>query len=167
MSFVASASGVIHASRTDCFSRLRDFSTWRDWMPPSFRPRTGPSRPLQIGDRLELIIVAKPGGLPIFARVRVVRVEQDREITWRGGIPELLVGEHAFLFEDAEGQPGATLVRSEETWSGALTSVGFAKNMISASASRIGREQIEALTGAVESEKGTRERPLAGAAPVR
>jgi hypothetical protein len=150
MSFVASASGVIHASRTDCFSRLRDFSTWRDWMPPSFRPRTGPSRPLQVGDRLELLINAKPSPLPLFIRVRVVRVEQDREITWRGGVPGLLVGEHAFLFEDVEGQPGATRVRSEETWTGGIASLGFAVKRIRAAASRIGQEQIDALAGAVE-----------------
>jgi hypothetical protein len=149
MSFVASASGVLSASRKDCFSRLRDFAGWRAWMPPSFRPRTGPSRPLEIGDRLEIVIRPKPGSLPVFARVRVVRLVPDREITWRGGVPGLVVGEHSFLFEDAEGKDGATLVRSEETWSGALTRVGFVAKLIRASASRIGQEQIDALTGAL------------------
>jgi hypothetical protein len=150
MSFVAAASGVVRAPRGDCFSRLRDFVGWKAWMPRSFRPVRGPSRPLEVGDRLILRIAPAPLSLPLVIAVSIVRVEPDREITWRGGIPGLLVGEHAFLFEDAEGKPGATLVRSEETWSGALTSVGFAKKMISASASRIGREQIEALAGAVE-----------------
>ena len=150
MSFVASASGVIRASRTDCFSRLRDFTGWHAWMPPSFRPRTGPSRPLQVGDRLELVIRSKPSPLPLFIRVRVVRVEQDREIAWRGGVPGLIVGEHAFLFEDLEGQPGVTRVRSEETWSGAFTGLGFAAKRIRASASRIGQDQIDALATALE-----------------
>ncbi|MEP7124736.1 MAG: SRPBCC family protein [Byssovorax sp.] len=149
MSFVASASGVIPASRAVCFSHLLDFAGWEAWMPPSFRPRKGPSRLLQVGDRLELVITAKPKTLPLFIRVRIVRVEQDREITWRGGVPGLVVGEHAFFFEDAEGKPGATLVRSEETWSGALTSLGFAAKRIRESASRIGREQIEALGAAL------------------
>ncbi len=145
MSFVASASGVIHAGRSDCFSRLRDFPGWDAWMPPSFRPRSGPSRPLETGDRLELCIRSTPVALPLFIRVRIVRVVPDREIAWRGGVPGLLVGEHAFVFEDAKGEAGATLVRSEETWSGALTSVGFAARRIGASASKIGQEQIDSL----------------------
>ena len=149
MSFVASASGVIHASRSDCFSRLRDFSTWRDWMPPSFRPVRGPQRDLEVGDRLLLRIAPARRALPLVIVVKVVRVTPDREITWRGGVPGLLVGEHAFLFEDAEGEAGATLVSSEETWSGALTSVNFAAKMIGEQASRIGRHQIDALAAAL------------------
>ncbi len=149
MSFVASASGVIHAARSDCFARLRDFPSWQSWMPGSFRPVRGPERPLEIGDRLVLRIAPTPRALPLLIVVTLVRVVPDREITWRGGVPGLLVGEHAFLFEDAEGNDGATLVRSEETWSGVLTNVSFAAKMIGASASRIGREQIEALTRAL------------------
>jgi hypothetical protein len=117
-------------------------------MPRSFRALRGPARPLQVGDRVLLLITPEPGSLPLLIPVELVRVEADREITWRGGVPGLLVGEHAFFFEDAEG--GATLVRSEETWSGAVTGVGFAAKRIRASASRLGGEQIEALARAVE-----------------
>ena len=77
-------------------------------------------------------------------------LELDREITWRGGVPGLIVGEHAFLFEDVEGKPGMTRVRSEKTWTGAITGLGFAAKRIRASASQIGREQIDALAGALE-----------------
>ena len=59
-------------------------------------------------------------------------------------------GEHAFLFEDAEGEAGATLVRSEETWSGALTSTNFAAKMIGEQASAIGRRQIDCLAAALK-----------------
>jgi hypothetical protein len=148
MSFVASASGVVKASRGDCFSRLRDFPGWRSWMPRSFRPLRGPARPLEAGDRVLLLIAPAPRSLPLLISVTLVRVEADREITWRGGIPGLLVGEHAFFFEDTEG--GATLVRSEETWSGAVTGIELAAKRIRASASRVGREQIDALARAVE-----------------
>jgi hypothetical protein len=150
MSFVASASGVIHAERTDCFARLRDFSTWRDWMPLSFRPVRGPERDLEVGDRLFIRIAPTKHAVPLLITAKIVRVTPGREITWRGGVPGLLVGEHAFLFEDAEGEPGSTLVRSEETWSGALASVNFAAKMIGASASLIGRHQIDCLAAALE-----------------
>ena len=150
MSFVAAASGVIPASRADCFSRLRDFSTWRDWMPPSFRPVRGPERDLEVGSRFFLRIAPTKHAVPLFIVVKIVRVTPGREIAWRGGVPGLLVGEHAFLFEDAEGAPGSTLVRSEETWSGALASVNFAAKMIGASASLIGRQQIDCLAAALE-----------------
>jgi hypothetical protein len=150
MSFVASASGVIRASRNDCFSRLRDFSTWRSWMPLSFRPVRGPERDLEVGDRFFVRIAPTKHAVPLFIGVKVVRVAAGREITWRGGVPGLLVGEHSFLFDDAEGEPGATLVRSEETWSGALTGVNFAAKKIGESASIIGRHQIDCLAAAVE-----------------
>ena len=148
MSFVASANGVVQASSEECFSRLRDFLTWRDWMPQSFRPLRGPIRPMQIGDRLHLRILPKPRSVPLLITVTIVRVEAGREITWRGGIRGLLVGEHSFFFESAG--PSATFVRSEETWSGILTWVGFIARRIRASASRIGQEQIHALARAVE-----------------
>lgn len=150
MTFVASASAVVNAPRPDCFARLQDFSSWRDWMPPSFRPIRGPARPLEVGDRLILRIAAAPSPLPLVIAVTIVRLEANREIAWRGGIPGVLVGDHAFLFEDAEGAPGATLVRSEETWSGALTGVARIARSIRASASRIGGEQVAALARAVE-----------------
>ena len=150
MSFVASASGVIPAKRTDCFARLRDFSTWRDWMPPSFRPVRGPERDLEVGSRLVLRIQPTRRGLPLLIVVKVVRVVPEREISWSGGVPGLLVGEHSFLFDDAEGAAGSTLVRSEETWSGALTSVNFAAKMIGKSASTIGQQQVDCLAAALD-----------------
>lgn len=149
MSFLATASGVIHASRNDCFSHLCDFSTWRDWMPPSFRPVRGPQRDLEVGDRLFIRIAAMKHAPPLFIGVKIVRVIPGREIMWAGGIPGVIKGEHAFLFEDAAGEPGATLVRSEETWSGALTGVKFAANMIQKSASMIGQHQIDSLAAAL------------------
>lgn len=148
MSFVASANGVVQASSEECFSRLRDFLSWRDWMPQSFRPLRGPVRPMQIGDRLHLRIIPRPRSVPLLITVTIVRVEAGREITWRGGIRGLLVGEHSFFFEAAG--PSATFVRSEEKWSGILTWFGFIASRIRASASRIGQEQIHALARAVE-----------------
>jgi hypothetical protein len=91
MSFVASASGVVQASSDACFARLRDFISWRDWMPQSFRPLRGPVRPLEVGDRLHLRVRARRRSVPLLITVTIVRVEAGREITWRGGIPGVLV----------------------------------------------------------------------------
>ena len=148
MSFVASASGVVQAPSEECFARLRDFLSWRDWMPQSFRPLRGPLHPMQIGDRLHLRIIPRLRAVPLLVTATIVRVEAGREITWRAGIRGLLVGEHSFFFEAAG--PSATFVRSEERWSGILTWVGFIARRIRESASRIGQEQIRALARAVE-----------------
>ena len=45
------------------------------------------------------------------------------------------------VFTDETGEDGATLVRSEENWTGALTNVSFAAKMIGASASRMRRSR--------------------------
>ena len=154
MSFVTSVSDVINASRSACFARLRDFSSWRRFMPRSFRALRGPGRDLEVGDRLLLLIDAKPSPLPFLTSVTVLRVAPDREITWGGGIPGFLRGEHAFFFEDAPD--GATLVRSEETWSGAITGFEPAAKGIRAASARIGREQIDALARAVGAPRAAR-----------
>jgi hypothetical protein len=139
MSFVASASIHVSAPPATCFRRFVDFPSWRAWMPASFRPLRGPSGALAVGDRLRLRIGTGP--LPLLASATVVRVEQGREITWRGGVPGILVGEHSFYFE--EGDAGGTRIRSEETWTGALASVDLVSRRVKVMAERIGREQLE------------------------
>jgi hypothetical protein len=139
MSFVASASLLVKAPRAQCFARFIDFPAWRRFMPASFRALRGPSRALAVGDRLKLRIDAG-GPFPLLTTVTVVRFESNRAIAWRGGIPGVLEGEHAFLFDDADG--GATLARSEETWSGALTALSLVERAIKRAAERIGEEQL-------------------------
>jgi hypothetical protein len=121
-------------------------------MPPSFRPLRGPERGLQVGDRFFVLISSKPGGLPLVPPLKIVRVVPDREITWRGGLPGVALGEHSFYFEDAEG--GATRVRSEETWSGVLIGIARFAKLVEAAAVRVGHEQIAALARSVEPSRG-------------
>ena len=146
MSFVAAASREVRADRAACFARFVDFPSWRVWMPPSFRPLKGPAGALAVGDSLRFRIRA--GVLPVIAAARVVRLEPGREITWRGGVPGVLVGEHSFHFEDAGS--GTTRVRSEETWSGAIASWGFVGRRILPMAEKIAGEQLDGFAADVE-----------------
>jgi hypothetical protein len=65
----------------------------------------------------------------------------------------VLVGEHAFLFDD-HGE-GATEVRSEETWSGAVAAVGPLARSIRLQAERIGAAQLEGFAAWLERDAGS------------
>lgn len=117
-------------------------------MPPSFRALRAPHRPLREGDTL--VVKIAPGVLPVVAVLRVVSIEIDRAVVWRGGVRGVLVGEHTFRFED-EGD-GTTRLRSDETWSGALTALDPFARSLRASAERVGASQLEGLARFVEAE---------------
>ena len=138
MSFVAEARRVIAASPDACFARLADFPSWTDWMPSSFRPLSGPTRTLVVGDVLNV----KIAGLPGKAVLRVVRAEPGRAIGWQGGVPGVLDAIHTFHFS---AQGDGTLVHSEETWTGALTSVGPLARRVQTMAEAVGTAHLEAL----------------------
>src|SRR5262249_39916394 len=127
-------------------AKFVDYDNWKKFMPRSFKPLKGPTGRLVPGARVSIRI--STGLLPMFASLKVARVEADREITWRGGVPGVLVGEHSFLFDD-EGD-GKTRVRSEETWSGALTRVGAVAERIRVQAERIGAAQIASFAKWIE-----------------
>jgi hypothetical protein len=149
MSFIAAASDVVGASPGRCFERFVDFSTWRDWMPRSFRPVRGPSRALRPGDELVVRIgVARGVSLP--ARLTVCHVDAGRRVGWRGGPAGVLVGEHDFLFEDGDGVGEGTRLRSHEVWSGALTHVPPLARRLRRDAERVGAEQIAAFKAWIE-----------------
>ena len=88
-------------------------------------------------------------GLPMPAVMRISRVVANRELGWRGGLPGILMAEHVFYF-DAAGV-GATRVRSEETWTGALSRVRFVARRVAQVAERVGREQLDALARSLAS----------------
>ena len=138
MSFVAEARRVIAASPDVCFARLADFPSWATWMPASFRPVSGPSRPLHVGD----IVKVKIAGLPGLAVLRVVRAEPGRALAWQGGVRGLLDAVHAFHFT---AQDGGTLVHSEETWTGALTGIGPIVRRVKTMAEGIGAAHLDGL----------------------
>ena len=116
MSAIAVAELTVHAARDVAWSRFIDFAHWDLWMPPDFRPISGPARALVAGDKLSIGVGPKAR---LQLSVDVIRVRAGKEICWSGGRAPLLSGVHSFLFADAE--PGQTRIRSEETLDGALT----------------------------------------------
>lgn len=137
MPFLAEASIEIPVSPDVAFAKLLDFPTWDKWMPRSFRPMEK-GAPLTVGARIRVRI----GGLP--STLTVTTADRPRTIAWRGGVGKLLFAEHVFRFE-AKGS--GTLVLSQEVWDGRLASA--LRPVVKRLAERVGREQLEALAGAL------------------
>jgi hypothetical protein len=137
MPFVAEARRAIEASPEACVEQLRDFPSWRVWMPSAFRRRK-----LEVGDGFRVKIAGVPG----VASLRVTEVIAWRAVAWTGGVPGVLHAVHRFRFEPREG---GAMSHSEETWSGALANVGFVEGRVKAMAERIGRDQLDALAEAL------------------
>jgi hypothetical protein len=142
MPVVARAEIVIEKPVAAVFGELVDFGRWARWMPSLFRPARGPLGPLAVSDR---VLVLLGGALPL--GIRVLRVSPNAELTWRGGIPGLLVGEHAFYFDDLGS--GRTRVRSEETFAGLLAHVPFVQSLVERSGSKVGAAMLDALSRAL------------------
>lgn len=138
--FVAEAVRAYERTPEEVFDRLADARSWSEWMPHSFRPTRTPAAPLHAGDRLRVRIF---GGPP--TRLEVVVSDRAREITWTGGVRGVLFAEHRFLFERRDD--GGTIVRSIETWSGALASL--TRPVVRSLAERIGHAQLEGLARAL------------------
>jgi hypothetical protein len=135
MAFTADSELTIAGPIDAVFTRFIDYSRWSEWMPPTFRPMRGPSRPLLPGDRLLIRIT----GLP--SLVKVFDVNSPREVSWGGGIPGVLSARHSFLFE-AVGDK-TTRVRSTEPWKGLVTSIPSVAARIKRTAEKVGRSQLE------------------------
>lgn len=146
MAFTVEESLEFETSPEAAFDALADHASWARWMPASFRP-VGPSLgTLRAGVR-PWVRVAH---LPLPSRLRLEIVERPREIAWGGGVPGVLWGAHAFRFEKG---PRGALVRSVETWSGALAAL--LAPLLRPIAARGAREQLEAIRrGALERARG-------------
>lgn len=142
MPAVSRAEIVIDKPIAVVFGELVDFGRWARWMPSVFRPFRGPERPLSVADQ---IIVRLGGALPMV--LRVLRVSPNAELTWRGGLPGLLVGEHAFFFDDLGS--GRTRVRSEERFEGLLAHLPLLQSLVERSGTKAGTAMLDALARAV------------------
>ena len=131
---------IVNAPLEEAYQKFCDFSRWGEWMPEIFRPVSGPQRVLTGGDAIKVKL--KAVGPAMTMPIKVFRSSPNREITWGGGAKGLLHAEHCFFFEDA-GE-GRTRIRSEETFSGALTlpAPGFLKKQIET----IGAAQLEGFS---------------------
>jgi hypothetical protein len=140
MSFSVSLERRVPVDRRAAFSRFADYARWSEWMPRSFRPLSGPRRALESGDWLLLSIdFGLKRGVP--SPAKVLAVDSGQRITWRGGVVGLLIGEHTFHFEEVE--PGVTLVRSDEHFSGLVVATKPGAAWVRRLAERIGSEQLD------------------------
>lgn len=142
MPAVSRAEIVIEKPIAMVFGELIDFGRWARWMPSVFRPARGPQGPLSVADR---IVVLLGGALPL--ALRVLRVSPNAELTWRGGIPGVLVGEHAFYFDDLGS--GRTRVRSEERFDGLLSHLPLVQGLVERSGTKAGGAMLDALARAL------------------
>jgi hypothetical protein len=135
MPVIATAELTIDVPLPVAFERFTDYSSWDLWMPPMFRPITGPSRQLRAGDTLKVDL--GEAGRRVRTELNVIRVRPNRERCWRAGVPGVLVGEHSFFTETA----GKTALRSEEPFSGVLAHRPLASS-IERSASRLHNQML-------------------------
>ncbi|MEZ4239139.1 MAG: SRPBCC domain-containing protein [Myxococcota bacterium] len=92
------------------WAALIDLPAWDRW---NMVTATAPAG-LVAGEDLHLRIPL-PGGRRLPARARLVAVETERALRWRGGPRGVFVGEHGYRLSPAEG--GTRLVH-EEVFSG-------------------------------------------------
>jgi hypothetical protein len=136
MPVIATAELTIDVPVPVAFQRFTDYSSWDLWMPPTFRPITGPARQLRAGDVLTVDLGET--GRRVRTDLNVIRVRPNREVCWRAGLPGVLIGEHSFFFSDASGR---TALRSEEPFSGVLAHRPLA-NVIERSACRLHNQML-------------------------
>ena len=147
MTFVAEAERRYDRAPEAVFDCLVDAGSWKEWMPRSFRPTRTPASPLRSGDHLRVRVA---GGPP--TKLEIVVADRARELTWTGGLRNVLFAEHRFLFERRD--EGGTLLRSVEVWSGALASI--TKPFVKPLAERIARGQLDGLGRALRKGEGER-----------
>ncbi|MCP4432139.1 MAG: SRPBCC domain-containing protein [Gammaproteobacteria bacterium] len=68
------------------------------------------------------VYVTRPDGVEVEVPPHMMRIIENEEITWGGGIKGIFYGEHRFLLESTE--TGTTVLRHDEDFSG--FAVGFA-----------------------------------------
>ncbi|HEY8194581.1 MAG TPA: SRPBCC domain-containing protein [Hyphomicrobium sp.] len=112
MSRVIETSLVIGAPRSSVWSVLMNFDSYPSWNPFIRSIKGSP----EVGQTLE-VVIQPPGRKPDVFRPKVIAVDGERRLSWRGSlpIPGLFTGEHSFeLRDDGDGS------HFYETFSGLL-----------------------------------------------
>ncbi len=107
----------IDAPRDEVYEVLAHIESYPEWN-PYHRKIEG-----ELKEGADLIVyVTRPDGVEVEVPPHVIRIVEDKEITWGGGIKGIFYGEHRFLLESTE--TGTTVLRHDEDFSG--FAVGFA-----------------------------------------
>ena len=107
----------IDAPRSQVFEVLADIEHYPEWNPYHRKVE---------GDFVEgadlTVYVTRPDGKEVTVPPHMIRIVEDKEIIWGGGIKGIFYGEHRFILEPSEA--GKTILRHDEDFSG--IAVGFA-----------------------------------------
>jgi hypothetical protein len=145
MSVIACVSRTIRVSPEEAFEKFVDFRNWEAFMPRAFRPRKGPQRALEAGDRVRMVLDTGVARIPV--PVDVFSIDPPREVTWGGG-NRLLHASHRFVFEDAGD--GQTRLESHEEWTGLLTRIPPVARRVKQQAELVGKAQLAGFARWVE-----------------
>lgn len=107
----------IDAPSSQVYAVLADLESYPDWN-PYHRKVEGD---FVAGADLT-VHVKRPDGKEVKVPPHMLRIEEDREITWGGGIRGIFYGEHRFILTPLG--PNKTLLEHDEDFSG--VAVGFA-----------------------------------------
>ena len=107
----------IEAPAQEVYATLADFDAYPQWN-PYHRRVDGEFRE---GAALTIHVV-RPDGKEVEVPPHMIRIEENREITWGGGIRGIFYGVHRFLLEPVGARH--TFLRHDEDFSG--IAVGFA-----------------------------------------
>ncbi len=99
----------IDAPRDVVFAKLIDFDDYANWNPYHVYV-SGES---EVGAELDITVQRPDGKRVDVPAVHVLRLEENRELTWGGGIKGVFYGEHVFLLEST-GDGGTRLIHNED-----------------------------------------------------
>ena len=107
----------IDAPREAVYAVLADLDAYPEWN-PYHRKIQG-----EFEEGADMTIsVTRPDGKQVEVPPHMMRIVENEEITWGGGIKGIFYGEHRFLLESTE--TGTTVLRHDEDFSG--IAIGFA-----------------------------------------
>lgn len=100
------------------YQTLITFEDYPDWNPYHIRVRGRP----ETGAALEIRVQRPDGKIIDVPGVHIMRIRENAELTWGGGIPGVFYGEHVFTLRSIEH--GRTRLTHNEDFSGIF--IGFA-----------------------------------------
>lgn len=99
----------VNASPEACWKVLTDFAAYSQWNPVI----PGISGSATVGAKSQMKIKLGPGpALPV--PIKFVRVAQNQELAWRGGVDAVFAGEHYFRLEPGAAKGKTRLVHGEK-----------------------------------------------------